>query len=57
MIFPGATMFNYYIKIVPTLYVNSDGATLPTNQFSVTRHEKVWRVFVVWVLIVNRSIL
>ncbi|KAL1123969.1 hypothetical protein AAG570_001739, partial [Ranatra chinensis] len=37
----GATMFNYYIKIVPTLFVNAEGATLHTNQFSVTKHEKV----------------
>lgn len=39
--FPGATMFQYYVKIVPTTYVRKDGATLQTNQFSVTRHQKV----------------
>lgn len=34
-------MFNYYIKIVPTLYErHSDGAPIYTNQFSVTRHRK-----------------
>ncbi|KAG8226870.1 hypothetical protein J437_LFUL006579 [Ladona fulva] len=37
----GATMFQYYIKIVPTTYVRRDGAVLQTNQFSVTRHQKV----------------
>ncbi|XP_046401835.1 endoplasmic reticulum-Golgi intermediate compartment protein 3 [Ischnura elegans] len=37
----GATMFQYYVKIVPTTYVRKDGAILQTNQFSVTRHQKV----------------
>ncbi|PNF20099.1 Endoplasmic reticulum-Golgi intermediate compartment protein 3 [Cryptotermes secundus] len=37
----GATMFQYYIKIVPTTYVRKDGAVWQTNQFSVTRHQKV----------------
>nr|CAD7440137.1 unnamed protein product [Timema bartmani] len=36
----GATMFQYYIKIVPTTYVRRDGAILQTNQFSVTKHQK-----------------
>ncbi|XP_063231560.1 endoplasmic reticulum-Golgi intermediate compartment protein 3 [Bacillus rossius redtenbacheri] len=36
----GATMFQYYIKIVPTTYVRRDGAILQTNQFSVTMHQK-----------------
>jgi hypothetical protein len=36
-----AIMYNYYIKIVPTMYVPSDkGAVLHTNQFSVTTHQK-----------------
>lgn len=34
-------MFQYYIKIVPTLYVKKDGSSLQTNQFSVTRHQKI----------------
>ncbi|KAJ1530346.1 hypothetical protein ONE63_005259 [Megalurothrips usitatus] len=37
----GATMFQYYIKIVPTTYVRRDGSVLQTNQFSVTKHQKV----------------
>lgn len=37
----GGTMFHYYLKIVPTLYVLKHGETLETNQFSVTKYEKV----------------
>lgn len=37
---PGATMFQYYIKIVPTVYAKLDKTTTFTNQFSVTRHQK-----------------
>lgn len=33
-------MFQYYIKIVPTMYVKASGETINTNQFSVTRHSK-----------------
>lgn len=33
-------MFQYYIKIVPTMYVKLDGQVINTNQFSVTRHVK-----------------
>lgn len=33
-------MFQYYIKIVPTMYVKLSGDTVYTNQFSVTRHSK-----------------
>ncbi|CAK1603238.1 unnamed protein product [Parnassius mnemosyne] len=33
-------MFQYYIKIVPTMYVKLDNTVLYTNQFSVTRHQK-----------------
>ncbi|XP_041976011.1 endoplasmic reticulum-Golgi intermediate compartment protein 3 isoform X2 [Aricia agestis] len=36
----GAVMFQYYLKIVPTMYVNLDKTVLYTNQFSVTRHIK-----------------
>ncbi|XP_026326579.1 endoplasmic reticulum-Golgi intermediate compartment protein 3 [Hyposmocoma kahamanoa] len=36
----GATMFQYYIKIVPTVYSKLDETTTFTNQFSVTRHQK-----------------
>ncbi|KAM3922625.1 endoplasmic reticulum-Golgi intermediate compartment protein 3 isoform 2-T2 [Leptodactylus fuscus] len=34
-------MFQYFVKIVPTVYVKVDGEVLRTNQFSVTRHEKI----------------
>ncbi|KAF4526993.1 hypothetical protein B566_EDAN001540 [Ephemera danica] len=37
----GSTMFQYYVKIVPTTYVRRDGAIFHTNQFSVTKHSKV----------------
>jgi len=37
----GSSMFNYYIKIVPTTFSRTDGSTFVTNQFSVTRHSKV----------------
>lgn len=37
----GATMFQYYLKIVPTTYARADGNVFLTNQYSVTRHQKV----------------
>nr|XP_023022430.1 endoplasmic reticulum-Golgi intermediate compartment protein 3 isoform X2 [Leptinotarsa decemlineata] len=37
----GSTMFQYYIKIVPTSYVRKDGTIIIANQFSVTKHQKV----------------
>ncbi|XP_024082257.1 endoplasmic reticulum-Golgi intermediate compartment protein 3 isoform X3 [Cimex lectularius] len=37
----GATMYHYYIKIVPTKYIDLEGFVTDTNQFSVTKHEKV----------------
>lgn len=40
LIISGAVMFQYYIKIVPTVYVKLDNTVLYTNQFSVTRHQK-----------------
>jgi hypothetical protein len=34
-------MYNYYLKIVPTVFVPNDGSPiLHTNQFSVTTHQK-----------------
>ncbi|GFT12703.1 endoplasmic reticulum-Golgi intermediate compartment protein 3 [Nephila pilipes] len=36
----GAMMFQYYVKIVPSMYARADGQTLYTNQFAVTRHQK-----------------
>uniref|UniRef100_A0A1B6DYG5 Endoplasmic reticulum-Golgi intermediate compartment protein 3 n=1 Tax=Clastoptera arizonana TaxID=38151 RepID=A0A1B6DYG5_9HEMI len=37
----GATMFQYYIKIIPTIRVFPHGNILHSYQFSVTKHEKV----------------
>ncbi|XP_043841541.1 endoplasmic reticulum-Golgi intermediate compartment protein 3 isoform X1 [Dromiciops gliroides] len=34
-------MFQYFVKVVPTIYMKVNGEVLRTNQFSVTRHEKV----------------
>uniref|UniRef100_A0AAY4EXY5 Endoplasmic reticulum-Golgi intermediate compartment protein n=1 Tax=Denticeps clupeoides TaxID=299321 RepID=A0AAY4EXY5_9TELE len=34
-------MYQYFVKIVPTIYVKGDGEVVKTNQFSVTRHEKI----------------
>uniref|UniRef100_A0A3Q4BG11 Endoplasmic reticulum-Golgi intermediate compartment protein n=1 Tax=Mola mola TaxID=94237 RepID=A0A3Q4BG11_MOLML len=34
-------MYQYFVKIVPTVYVKTDGELVKSNQFSVTRHEKV----------------
>lgn len=33
-------MFQYYIKIVPTMFVPLNGPVVHTNQFSVTKHKK-----------------
>lgn len=35
-----AMMFQYHIKIVPTLLEKANGETVFTNQFSVTKHQK-----------------
>lgn len=36
-----AIMYNYYLKIVPTMFVSHDGSRIiNTNQFSVTTHQK-----------------
>jgi len=34
----GAGMFQYFVKIVPTIYSSLDGTIINTNQFSVTEH-------------------
>lgn len=34
-------MYQYYIKIVPTMRVLRDGSVFHSNQFSVTKHSKV----------------
>lgn len=36
----GATMFQYFAKIVPTAYKYLDGRVLATNQYSVTEHSR-----------------
>ena len=36
MVYEGSGYFQYYLKIVPTIYENRDGTTLHTNQFSYT---------------------
>eukprot|EP00088_Acartia_fossae_P067311 TRINITY_DN839_c0_g1_i10.p1 TRINITY_DN839_c0_g1~~TRINITY_DN839_c0_g1_i10.p1 ORF type:complete len:390 (-),score=51.13 TRINITY_DN839_c0_g1_i10:314-1483(-) len=41
----GSEMFQYYVKIVPTIFARLDGSTFITNQFSVTRHSKVVSAF------------
>ncbi|XP_077866155.1 endoplasmic reticulum-Golgi intermediate compartment protein 3-like [Saccoglossus kowalevskii] len=34
-------MYQYFVKIVPTTYTKLNGATTRSNQYSVTKHEKV----------------
>lgn len=34
-------MYQYFIKVVPTIYENLDGEIINTNQFSVTEHFKL----------------
>lgn len=36
----GAMMFQYYVKIVPTMYTRVNGQVFQSNQFAVTRHQK-----------------
>jgi len=36
----GAGMYQYFVKIVPTIYESLNAAVLNTNQFSVTEHFK-----------------
>lgn len=36
----GSMMFQYFVKIVPTVYVRVNGEVVRTNQFSVTQHVK-----------------
>eukprot|EP00049_Salpingoeca_infusionum_P027906 m.34926 g.34926 ORF g.34926 m.34926 type:complete len:394 (-) comp9832_c0_seq1:231-1412(-) len=37
---PGSTMFQYFVKVVPTRYTDTSGKELHTNQYSVTMHQK-----------------
>jgi len=34
----GTGMFQYFVKVVPTIYSSLDGTVINTNQFSVTEH-------------------
>ncbi|XP_030829570.1 endoplasmic reticulum-Golgi intermediate compartment protein 3 [Strongylocentrotus purpuratus] len=36
----GSSMFQYFVKIVPTTYTKLDKSITRTNQYSVTKHEK-----------------
>lgn len=36
----GATMFQYYIKIIPVTYMSKDRKVIYSNHFSVTKHQK-----------------
>ena len=36
----GNTMYQYFVKIVPTHYWKSNGTVLRTNQYSVTKHKR-----------------
>lgn len=42
LIILGAMMFQYYIKVIPTSLVELGGKELKTNQYSVTRYQKVY---------------
>eukprot|EP01104_Vermistella_antarctica_P004260 TRINITY_DN14746_c0_g1_i1.p1 TRINITY_DN14746_c0_g1~~TRINITY_DN14746_c0_g1_i1.p1 ORF type:complete len:379 (+),score=92.73 TRINITY_DN14746_c0_g1_i1:203-1339(+) len=33
-------MYQYFVKVVPTVYTYSDGNSVETNQFAVTEHER-----------------
>jgi hypothetical protein len=36
----GGTMYQYFIKVVPTNYFNLNGDVMGTNQFAVTKHQR-----------------
>ena len=37
----GSAMYQYFVKIVPTIYESLDGNVINTNQFSVTEHTRM----------------
>ncbi|KAL5493242.1 hypothetical protein EMCRGX_G014389 [Ephydatia muelleri] len=39
----GGMMYQYFIKVVPTIYKSLSGNALKSNQFSVTKHKKAVR--------------
>ena len=36
----GGIMYQYFIKVVPTVYKHINEETMITNQFAVTKHER-----------------
>ena len=40
LLFPGGIMYQYFVKVVPTLYQHLNGELMTTNQFAVTKHTK-----------------
>lgn len=36
----GGIMYQYFIKVVPTLYRRLNNETMGTNQFAVTKHQR-----------------
>ena len=38
--FLGSMMYQYFVKVVPTVYKKLSGKVIRTNQYSVTKHEK-----------------
>lgn len=36
----GSSMYQYFIKIVPTTYLKLDNSIIHSNQYSVTKHQK-----------------
>jgi hypothetical protein len=36
----GSTMFQYFVKVVPTVYKKLNGKIINTNQYSATKHQK-----------------
>lgn len=45
----GASMFQYYIKIVPTIFQRRDNSIFSTNQFSVTKHTVNYNFYILGV--------
>ena len=39
-----SVMYQYFVKIVPTKYLNLHGVELKTNQFSVTEHQRELKI-------------
>ena len=39
----GGIMFQYFVKVVPTIYHHLNGEVMDTNQFAVTKHTRTVR--------------